>query len=714
MEADLLREKLKGGFSSDDAVKILSGITELVNNKASHDLGREMVIRSLAVKNQFPSGLHVLLETLVQSVGLLPYLADSPVRSFEDQLLLEAHRIPVEGDVRVFHTLQLQIFNELRAGRNVVLSATTSVGKSAIVDAIIASGDHRHLAIIVPTIALIDETRRRISGLFGSQFKIVTHPTQDSSPDQPTIFVLTQERALSRPDLKNVTFFVIDEFYKLEIRDEDDDRAVDLNLCFHRLASSGAQFYLIGPHVDAVIGLPAKHEYLFVPSLFSTVALDITQFHLPRHGGLREQKLVELCNELTTPTLVYCQSPGTARKAAEALLQALSTSTSAKTSAAVEWLEHEFPEDWVVTRALRAGIGIHHGNMPRALQQYMVKAFETGAITHLICTSTIIEGVNTVAENVIVFDKRINNGGMDYFTFRNIAGRAGRMRRYFVGKVFVLEEQPQSENFVVELAVGTQTETAPLSLLLDLEEADLLPSAKERVTATRSESPLSIETLRANRHVSIDAQHEIYFAIKRDLHFYEDMLSWTGMPRSHQFLGVCDLIVRHLDGTLLKGYGIFSGAGLQAAINRIQMEPRYRNVIENFVAHRRPEQSVSDAVELGLRFMRKYVCFTFPRHLMAISNIQKEIFEAVGRKPGDYSFFAARSENLFMEAGLFALDEYGIPPETSRRLARGQSGFETLESALRFVSSPNLNTQGLLDFELNLVADVRQSLPLFV
>lgn len=190
-----LRSFLTTGFRPDQAISVLGAVNSLVNSQSTHDLGREMVIRCLAKKHLFPPGLMPLLEALVGSVGLIPYLSKD-VSTFEEQLLLEAHRTPSIGKVGFFHTLQLQIYRELRTKRNVVLSATTSVGKSAIVDAIIASGDHKHLAIIVPTIALIDETRRRIIETFGSRYAIVTHPTQVSSRDQPTVFVLTQERAL--------------------------------------------------------------------------------------------------------------------------------------------------------------------------------------------------------------------------------------------------------------------------------------------------------------------------------------------------------------------------------------------------------------------------------------------------------------------------------------------------------------------------------------
>ncbi|CAN7390869.1 helicase [Rhizobium sp. LjRoot98] len=714
MEIDELREALKAGISSDNAAPIFAAVAALVNSAALHDVGREMVIRCLAVKTSIPPGYFPLLEALIRAVGLLPYLDLTSTNTFENQLLLEAHRVPTSGKVGVFHTLQLQIYRELIAGRNVVLSATTSVGKSAIVDAVISSGRHKHLAIIVPTIALIDETRRRIAGTFGERFEVVTHPSQISSSDVNTVFVLTQERALSRDDLMNVTFFVIDEFYKLDLRGEDDDRAVDLNLCFHKLAATGAQFYLIGPHVDAVVGLASKHEYLFIPSLFSTVALDIIQFNLPQVRSIREGKLIELCGELTTPTLIYCQSPGAAQGAAEALLNSSLFKETPETASAVEWLEYEYPNEWIVTRALQQGIGIHHGNLPRALQQYMVKAFELGFIKFLICTSTMIEGVNTIAENVIIFDKRIGrNKGIDHFTFRNIAGRAGRMRQYFVGKVFVLEEQPSAETYSVEVAVATQSESTPLSLLLDLDDADLSPPALQRVNDARSNSPLSHETLKANRHVPLDTQHAIYRAIRNDLHHYEDVLSWTGMPAPHQLLGVCDLIYDYFDENTLKGYGIFSGLGLKASINRVQMSERFRDVIDNFVRYRREDVTISGGVELALRFMRKYLGYTFPRHLMAISTIQADLFLKVDRKPGDYSLFAARTESLFIEPGLFALDEYGVAPETARKLAKGSAAFPTLESALRLISSPDLNVGGLFDFEVELIRDVAATLPIF-
>ncbi|QGP79391.1 hypothetical protein GL174_10650 [Sphingobium sp. CAP-1] len=189
------------------------------------------------------------------------------------------------------------------------------------------------------------------------------------------------------------------------------------------------------------------------------------------------------------PTLVYCQSPPRATSLAEYLLEHGDLGKAASTRAAVEWLRREYPEEWILTKALEHGIGIHHGNVPRAIQQYIIRAFDSGEIKIIICTTTLIEGINTVAENVIIYDRRVENTGFDAFTFRNIAGRAGRMRKYFIGKVFVLEAAPPDETMSVEIGVGLQNENTPAALLLELDDEDLAPISRQRVLDIERESP---------------------------------------------------------------------------------------------------------------------------------------------------------------------------------------------------------------------------------
>lgn len=54
------------------------------------------------------------------------------------------------------------------------MSAPTSFGKSFVIDAFIAIKQPINVVILVPTVALADETRRRICRKFSHQYKIIT------------------------------------------------------------------------------------------------------------------------------------------------------------------------------------------------------------------------------------------------------------------------------------------------------------------------------------------------------------------------------------------------------------------------------------------------------------------------------------------------------------------------------------------------------------
>ncbi|MBM7331898.1 DEAD/DEAH box helicase [Agrobacterium sp. S2] len=94
------------------------------------------------------------------------------------------------------------------SGENVILSAPTSFGKSLVVDAILAAGRYRNAAVVVPTIALMDETRRRLAKL-ADRYKVITHGSQRRG--ERNLYVMTQERLLELGDIPDLDFFVIDE-----------------------------------------------------------------------------------------------------------------------------------------------------------------------------------------------------------------------------------------------------------------------------------------------------------------------------------------------------------------------------------------------------------------------------------------------------------------------------------------------------------------------
>ncbi|PPS26870.1 helicase [Pseudomonas amygdali pv. morsprunorum] len=572
----------------------------------------------------------------------------------------------------VFHHLQAHVFSLIMQGQNVVLSASTSVGKSLVIDAVLAQRRFKKVVVIVPTIALIDETRRRLVKRF-RDFNLITHPSQEAVPDVTNVYLLTQERVIQRPDLDDVEFFVLDEFYKIDLGSNDlgsnkdeSSRAVDLSLAFHKLAKTGAQFYMLGPHIQKISGLDG-YEYHFIPSDFSTVAVDIQNFNLGMRSEERTQKLLELVRTLESPTLIYCQAPASANRVAEYLIQDGGLIPVPETQEIAAWISKHYHPEWNVARAIALGIGIHHGGVPRALQQYMVKLFNEGVIKRIICTSTMIEGVNTSAENVIIYDRRLKMSTLDYFTYKNISGRAGRMNKYFIGKVFMLEAPPIEQGLTVEYPIGHQDETSPIGLLMQLENEYLTDISRGRLQDAYANPLLSPATLIENRHIPIERQVEVAKTIISDLPDGQELLGWKGIPEPNQLNYLCELVYI-LEGKNLMDYLISSSSQLAWHINELRNQKNLPAYLSEAVENRWENISASEAVNLRLRFIRNMMCFRLPRDIMAIHKIQVDVLEQHGYEPGDFSFFAEQLENMFLDPLLTALDEYGIPTQISTKI----------------------------------------------
>lgn len=482
-------------------------------------VGQELIIRALDALPLFEQQAN-LLQELIRTAGLYPYLKKYGSNlSLEEELALDVYKSNFDGDF-IFHSMQARVFNLLLSGKNVVLSAPTSMGKSAIVDALIASKKFNSIVIVVPTIALIDETRRRIQQRFGNEYQIIHHGSQVKRKDK-VIYIFTQERVNERDDLKNIDFFIIDEFYKLaDIRDElSRPRAFALNIALSKLLTVSKQFYMIGPYIDAIEGLSSlKREFTFIPSDFKTVALNIHKYDIgPNDLQNKNERLGKIIKTYDGQTMVYCKSAGSITKIIRYLgsLESIQDNNFLATADVsvkryYKWLKKYYGADWGCTKALSFGIGIHHGALPRAIQQKTVELFNTGEIKYLICTSTMIEGVNTSAQNIVIYDNRNGNPKIDNFTHKNISGRAGRMGRYLVGNVFCLEALLDPEPHVVTLPLGKQDDQSPINLLAGIQPDHLSERSRWNLTQFASQSSVPIDIVKKHSNYSVEVLEQAY------------------------------------------------------------------------------------------------------------------------------------------------------------------------------------------------------------
>jgi hypothetical protein len=192
--------------SSLEAFAVLRSIARMLSREPENAEAQSLLIRSLEQREAF-EGASELLNALLRETGLYPYAEPARLTS-RDRLAFEFHR--PEGSMgekgTVFHRVQAQVYRALMDGANVILSAPTSFGKSLIIDAIIDSARHKRIVLVVPTIALIDETRKRLAR-FNDRYKIITHASQmPEQGERGAIYVLTQERVIDRSDLDEIDF----------------------------------------------------------------------------------------------------------------------------------------------------------------------------------------------------------------------------------------------------------------------------------------------------------------------------------------------------------------------------------------------------------------------------------------------------------------------------------------------------------------------------
>lgn len=669
-----------GGFS---AFQYLAVINKLLSNPVSMDLGRELIVRALDVREKF-SDHSTILKGMVRKSGLYPYLKSGFTDLTPgDQVALSLYQTPFSEDF-VFHSMQFQIFDLLKAGRSVVLSAPTSMGKSALVDSLLGLGEVKRVVLVVPTVALADETRRRLQRRFGDKYQIIHHSSQECRSER-VVYVLTQERVNERQDIESIDFFVIDEFYKLAFRelksggfDFTDERVIELNIALSKLLKVSKQFYLSGPFVNSVRGLSELgYSHTFVSTDFNTVALDVKTLGVAaddKNGKLKA--LPGILVQCEGATIIYCKSSAVAGLVARELIR-LGYGESIQ-SPHVDWVAREFDPEWDYTVALQHGIGLHFGGLPRALQQYTADLFNAKKIRFLICTSTIIEGVNTVAKNVVIYDNRDGTRGIDKFTHGNIKGRAGRMGVHFVGKVFCLEAIPEDNlNLEVEIPLGVQGDDTPMNLLVSAQPDHLSEHSQDRFDDAFAQDRVSVDLVKKHSYFRMEQFELLYSFVEMlaDDEFARLTFHWS--PATDFLKTFAQVIVKLVPQTFSRnGVPTKPTDVMIAKLVSYLNADSYSEYLKGQIVY--SKQRIAKGDKNTLSFMLnndlKLITNTYGYTLPKVLGLLEDVVRIHAAKRGvrskiDYSHLRMTFENLYLPTGVGALEEMGIPVQTLHRMA---------------------------------------------
>jgi hypothetical protein len=410
---------------------------------------------------------------------------------------------------------QFRVWNLIEEHARIGISAPTSAGKSHVLvhKVLDALWKAPGIAVfVVPTISLIQQVTRDIRdsawdlqmrdvGVYQSYLEGV------SARHASTVFVLTQERALSafsQPQaLTRSRIVVIDEVQNIErVSEQDDERAHTLLEVIHEFEQGrkAEKIVISGPRVEnigqltkdlfgplavtATAGLPpvvnltytfskqgAKRNVKTVLKQYTEVSSKPRVIELVGAENIRKEIFSkqqytdashEIIGHLTEKlsvghgTLIFSPTSDQATDTATELAKRIELSVGDQVSSLSQYVAETVHDEYALVRTLPKGIAFHHGKMPQHVRSAVEYAFARQYVTAIVCTTTLMQGINLPAKNLIARNANLFlRGGQNAHTltpyeFANLRGRAGRLMKDFVGRSLILDESmfPDGDEYV--------------------------------------------------------------------------------------------------------------------------------------------------------------------------------------------------------------------------------------------------------------------------
>ncbi|EPA3406605.1 DEAD/DEAH box helicase [Yersinia enterocolitica] len=410
----------------------------------------------------------------------------------------QEHTITINNDDFILSNFQKQVWDASKQFKYIAISAPTSAGKSFIIYLRIIQhilSGYNSFVYIVPTISLINQVTKDLSKLLKrfnlSQIKIFNNISDNNFKNR--IYILTQERLISffneEHNNLNLAIVVVDEIQNIErVANDDGQRSkilydvlkeIDRNDTVAQVILSGPGLKNIGNLSDNIFkGKCHVVEDIVPPVLNITYSISYEEngVFLKQYTSFLENQNKLLIDSSSLPkkdkvmydenfhnflssliknigskpkNIIFSPTPDQARKTAIALyLRDESISKHALRDSLSDHIKNFVHSQYDLANTVKKSIAYHSGSLPLHIRSSIENAFIDGIIDHVVCTTTLMQGVNFPASNVIIRNpnlfirrnnKRLQPKLSDY-EFSNLRGRAGRLLKEFIGRTIVLNE----------------------------------------------------------------------------------------------------------------------------------------------------------------------------------------------------------------------------------------------------------------------------------
>lgn len=593
-----------------------------------------------------------------------------------------------------------------------------------------------------------------------------------------------------------IDFFFFDEVYKIDedfsvnedcidnskektlkmiTKVNSENRAKAFRITLYLLAKSITEFYLAGPYLNIQNSKDGLVRFIheknittkqvdFEPTM--RIEIDACKKNCVENHPILGEKTISIYNKgnLKTiekiagiieyidlnnlgQTIFYCSSPANSMKYVREVIESLPNheNKSIIDIKFINHLKHKYgvtiensisntAEYWTLVYALENGYGIHHGKFPKYIQKEILRMYNNNCFRHLFCTSTIIEGVNTTAKNVVIINNSVGKNQMTAFTLKNIKGRAGRYYHHYTGRIFYTDKKQRMIEGTKELQLDFPTYNVSKLLDVDLDNAEFedLSESNQNYKALRNKKLDFVffpdEIFIKNRLYARDIQENFLKHILKpsefnkfrslvdnssNIRFFLDQKIITKILESFQS---SDIIEKNKAIVYHSVVSLYSFKGTNGMI-KYHIEQQMKNdnsKKDESISKINYQKTIDQAYINSFDQIRNIVEYEVPKLLCLF----EAIFSFAGTKKRiDMSEFSMSSIIRFFELGVMSefglsLIEYGFPVDTIKILEKKLNTICDLSTseAIKYLRKNHKRVTDILDeYELILFAEAIKS-----
>ena len=501
--------------------------------------------------NEYNSACAAILNKLTNSAAIrlaiernfvsANYIEDVPIDFAIDVKKKQFYNSISDGDKIIYlNDFQKEVYDSFGVSKTLSISAPTSAGKSFIlmqlIKELIEVNHLAKVAYIIPTRALIQQVELDVRNLLKNNNIVADVSSIPIKPEHwdsmPCIMVFTQERLQWLINENQDLYFdlvIIDEAQKIG----DGARGVLLQQVVQQIACNpNTRFLFASPmsenpealikiidHSDNITNcgkqvisdIPTVNQNLIwvCKSGTGTSEWDLKLFsdgNAFELGHISTNRITQISARLPVLSfalssekgnLIYCNGAADAEKVAiqiSSLVRARNPDlcVSQKVQELIKLVKKVVHQNYVLAEVLKSGVAFHYGNMPLGIRNEIEDLFKMGHITFLVCTSTLVEGVNLPAKSIFMRGpQKGKNIPMSEMDFWNLAGRAGRQGKEFQGNIICLDATDDSawksgvpterKKYHIKTTVDEVVEGSAMELISHIERTNETENADPRL-----------------------------------------------------------------------------------------------------------------------------------------------------------------------------------------------------------------------------------------